>query len=174
MEKGKRNFSSRRADVNHVPLKTYVWIFAALWVNALCLLYALEKGPVNTGKNNLAVKGYDPVAYFLEDRPAKGLKDISFQWMGATWYFASQDNLGRFRRDPEKYAPQYGGYCAYAMASGELVDINPKAWKIVNDKLYLNYSRSVQRKWEKDLDGFIKKADPYWPAILKELLQKKK
>ncbi len=155
-----------------ISLKTQLCMLAALWLCFACPLVAAEKGPVNTDKNNLAVKGYDPVAYFLEARPVKGLGANTHQWMGVDWRFASQDNLDRFRREPEKYAPQYGGYCAYAMASGELVDINPQAWKIVNDKLYLNFSKSVQRKWEKDIEGYIKKADQYWPDILKSLLQK--
>lgn len=159
--------------MNNVSLKMRLWMFAALWISAVCLLSAAEKGPVNTDKNNLAVKGYDPVAYFLEDRPVKGSKENSFQWMGADWRFASPDNLESFRQDPEKYAPQYGGYCAYAMAFGELVDINPRAWKIVNSKLYLNFSKSVQKKWEKDIEDFIKKADQYWPDILKTLLREK-
>jgi YHS domain-containing protein len=136
-------------------------------------VHAVDQGPVNTDKKGTAVKGYDPVAYFVRNSPVKGKAEISFTWGGATWRFANEEHRSLFQSDPERYAPQYGGYCAYAMASGELADIDPRAWKIVQDKLYLNINRRIQRRWEKDISGYIKQADRYWPGVLKRLKQKR-
>jgi YHS domain-containing protein len=148
------------------------WCVAVLIFGLSLVLFGADKGPVNTDKSGVAIKGYDPVAYFTEDGPVKGKKEFSWEWNGATWQFNSKENLALFQNDPGKYAPQYGGYCAYAMASGDLVDINPKAWKIVNGKLYLNYSLRVHRKWEKDIPGYIEKADMMWPEVLKKIKNK--
>ena len=115
----------------------------------------------------VAVGGYDPVAYFNEHKPVPGKPDISYSWKGATWRFASEQNRDAFKAMPEKYAPQYGGYCAYAVAKGSTVQGDPKAWHIVDGKLYLNLSPSVQKLWEKDIPGYIKAANKNWPAVLK-------
>ncbi len=114
-----------------------------------------------------AINGYDPVAYFTEGKPVKGKREFQFKWMGATWSFASAENRDRFQKDPEKYAPQYGGYCAWAVSHGYTASINPDVWKIVDGRLYLNYNRSVQRKWERDIPGHIAKGNQNWPNILK-------
>jgi YHS domain-containing protein len=147
--------------------KNKKWFGSVLILSLSLILWGAGQGPVNKDKKGIAIKGYDPVAYFTKNSPTKGNKEISLEWNGATWYFSSEENRKLFQNDPEKYAPQYGGYCAYAMASGDLVDINPKAWKIVNDKLYLNYSLRVHRKWEKDIAGYIEKADRKWREVLK-------
>lgn len=131
-----------------------------------CTLISLAKDPVYQ-KNGVAIKGYDPVAYFTEKAPVKGKAEFSFSYQDATWHFSSAANLAAFKSDPAKYAPQYGGYCAYAVAKGSTAKIDPKAWKIVDGKLYLNYSSSIQKKWEKDVPGYIKKADANWPKVLK-------
>ena len=120
-------------------LVTGLWILSAP-------LPAAEKPLVNRDNAGIAIKGTDPVAYFLQGEPVKGEADLAFQWLEATWLFSSQENLDLFTENPEKYAPQYGGYCAYAMASGNFVDIIPEAWKIFDGKLYLNFSLKVQRK----------------------------
>jgi len=114
-----------------------------------------------------AIRGYDPVAYFTESRPAKGSKEFTYQWKGATWRFASAENRERFAATPEKFAPQYGGYCAYGVAQNYAVSIDPHAWSIVEGKLYLNYSRSVREDWSKDIPGYIAKADANWPGVLR-------
>ena len=113
-----------------------------------------------------AIRGYDPVAYFTESKPVKGKRDISHSHRGVVWYFASEDNLQRFKNQPEKYAPQYGGYCAYAMSRGFVVSIDPEAWSIQDDKLYLNYSLGVRKTWLKDPVGYIEKADSNWQEKL--------
>ena len=124
-----------------------------------------QKAPVYSDASG-AIRGYDPVAYFTEGRPVKGSKQFTHRWNGAEWRFASELNRERFAAAPEKYAPQYGGYCAYGVASGYAVKIEPDAWSVVDGKLYLNYDRSVQASWQKDVPGFVRKADANWPRVL--------
>jgi len=130
---------------------------------------AVAKDPVYTGIfSSLAVSGYDPVAYFTEGKPVEGRSDFEYEWNGATWRFVDQNNLDTFKANPEVYAPQYGGYCAWAVAQGSTASSDPDAWRIVDGKLYLNYSKSVQEKWLQDISGNIAKADKNWPAVLKK------
>jgi YHS domain-containing protein len=112
-----------------------------------------------------AIDGYDAVAYFNEGKPVEGDSEFSHDWNGATWHFSSAGNRDLFAADPEKYAPQYGGYCAYAVSQGYTASTEPDAWSIVDGKLYLNYSKSVQSKWEQNTSGYIKDADTNWPGI---------
>jgi hypothetical protein len=114
-----------------------------------------------------AIRGYDPVAYFTQGQPVKGSERFTHRWKDATWRFASAENRDRFAAAPEKYAPQYGGYCAFGVASGYAVSIDPAAWSVVDDKLYLNYSPGVQADWKRDVPGYIRKADANWPKVLK-------
>lgn len=126
-----------------------------------------KTAPVFTGiVQGVAVGGYDPVAYFSSGKPARGLKTITHSHKGVTWRFASEANRKAFKSDPAKYAPQYGGYCAWAVSQGYTAKGDPKAWKIVGGKLYLNYNKSVQRTWEKNTSGHIMKADANWPKLL--------
>lgn len=118
--------------------------------------------------SDVAIKGYDPVAYFTDGKPVEGSDSYSTQWQGATWHFASAEHRDLFKKNPDRYAPQYGGHCAYAVAQGNLVKIDPQAWTIVDDKLYLNYSASVQKKWQADRGAFINQADQQWPSIGQE------
>ncbi|HEX5078492.1 MAG TPA: YHS domain-containing (seleno)protein [Geminicoccaceae bacterium] len=137
---------------------------------AVAALPAEAEGVVNASSwTGTAIEGYDPVAYFEQGRPVEGDSDYSYDWMGATWYFASAENRDRFAADPDRYAPQYGGYCAWAVANGYTAKIDPEAWAVVDDKLYLNYSQDVQRQWQQDVPGNISKADANWPAIREEL-----
>lgn len=109
-----------------------------------------------------AIRGYDPVAYHLVQTPTKGDSQFASKYNGANWYFANSANKALFDRDPKKYAPEYGGYCSYAMSKGFVVSIDPDAWTIVDDKLYLNYSLGVRKTWLKDVPGYIDKADANW------------
>ena len=111
------------------------------------------------------MKGYDVVAYFADGRPVKGTANDSYQWQGATWRFASPEHRAAFMREPAEYAPQYGGYCAYAVAQGNIVDIDPKQWKIVDGKLYLNANFLSQTLWVTDPAGHIKNGDANWRII---------
>jgi len=125
------------------------------------------KDPVYTGFfSDVAVSGYDPVAYFTEGRPVEGSSDFETAYEGYTYRFASQANLDSFLADPVAYLPQYGGYCAWAVSQGYTASTNPNNWSIVDGKLYLNYDDSVQATWETDIPGFIEKADANWPSVL--------
>lgn len=132
----------------------------------LIAMPVLAVPPINQSNADApAVKGYDVVAYFEEGAPKQGSAEFTHQWRGAEWRFASAAHRDLFAADPERYAPQYGGYCAYAMAWGGTADIDPRVWKIVDGKLYLNMSRHVQRLWEKDVPGNVEKADINWPKL---------
>jgi len=120
------------------------------------------------GKERAAIRGYDPVAYFTQNKPVKGNAEHSLEYLGATWLFSTAEHKALFQANPEKYAPQYGGYCAYAVARKSTASIKPQYFTIHKDKLYLNYSKSVNVKWVKDKDGYIDDADSNWPALLKK------
>ena len=136
--------------------------FAALMLAGAA---AAQKAEVFSDRDG-AIRGYDPVAYFTESKPVKGDAKYAHPWKGATWRFASAENRERFAAAPEKYAPQYGGYCAYGVAGGYTVKTEPDAWSVVEGKLYLNYDRNVQASWVKDIPGYIRKADGNWPRAL--------
>jgi len=128
-------------------------------------------------KGGYAIDGHDTVAYFdldatdLDDNglpnqdAVKGDAQFSAEYEGATWIFASQENLDRFNAEPAKYAPAYNGYCAYAAAKGSLAKTNPDAWRVIDGKLYLNFSTSVQRRWVKDIPGHIEAANGNWDQL---------
>lgn len=133
---------------------------------SLSFCNAVPLPPVNMTHDGIAIKGYDPVAYFTEGIPMKGEPGYEYKWDGAKWIFASQEHMDLFRNDPEKFAPRYGGYCAYAVSQGTTADIVPDAWNIIDGKLYLNLSKEVQGLWEKDIKRYIQEADKNWPAVL--------
>ncbi len=128
---------------------------------------ALAASEIYTGTfSDTAVSGYDAVAYFTQGEPAKGSNDFQTEYKGVAWKFASQENLDLFKADPEKYAPQYGGYCAYAVAQGTTASADPLQWKIVDEKLYLNYNADIRKRWEQDIPGYIVKANSNWPKLM--------
>jgi len=136
---------------------------------------ALAAPPINTlkgglfgGRGDVAILGYDTVAYFTDGKPAKGQAQFSTEWMGAKWQFASQAHLDQFMASPEKFAPQYGGYCAYGVSQDHLVSIEPDKFKIIDGKLYLNYDADVQKTWLKDPAGYNKQADAKFQSLLKQ------
>ena len=129
--------------------------------------------PVNTLKNSFfatetdtAINGYDSVAYFTQNAPVKGLDANTFEYKGAKWKFASQSNFELFKNNPEKYAPQYGGYCAYGVANDNLVKVDPNQFTVLEGKLYLNFDAAIQKDWLKDKTGFIRKADAKFLQLL--------
>lgn len=115
--------------------------------------------------NGTAIHGYDPVAFFTENKPEKGEEQFSYQWQDVNWLFVSKENLESFKAKPEKYAPQYGGYCAYGTAAGHKAPTETDTWTIVGNKLYFNYNKNVKTLWLKDQKNFIEKADKNWPGI---------
>jgi hypothetical protein len=139
----------------------------ALWAVLLWAGPALAASSVNRSLfGGVALKGYDPVAYFVQGQPVKGRKEFVFRWSDATWKFSSVEHRDLFARDPAAYAPQFGGYCAWAVSQGYTADIDPASWKIVSGKLYLNYDPEVQARWAQDIPGFIARAEKNWPRLL--------
>ena len=121
---------------------------------------SVEKRTFSTDEG--AIRGYDPVAYFTAGQPVKGQQSIATKYGTGTYHFSSKENLDLFKQDPAKYAPQYGGFCAYAMSKGFDVSSDPNAWTIRDDKLYLNYSPGVRKTWLKKPGEYIEKADINW------------
>ena len=119
----------------------------------------------NVDSSGLALKGYDPVAYFAQRKPVQGQPQFTASYEGATYRFASAASRDAFLAEPARYAPQYGGYCAYGVASGYKAPIEPDAWTIVDGKLYLNYNQSVRSRWSSDIAGYVRKADTHWPTV---------
>jgi YHS domain-containing protein len=152
----------RRKEKNTV---TAILVMAVFYLLTLSPALAIE--PINKTSDGVAIKGYDPVAYFVDRKPVKGSREFEYVWMGAKWHFSSAEHRDLFIKNPEKYALEYGGYCAFAVSRGSTADIDPEAWTIVNGKLYLNLSKKIRDKWSKDIPGNIKKADENWPNILK-------
>lgn len=136
-------------------------------IGLLVAVTALAKGPVApvNASGSVALKGYDPVAYFEAQSPIKGAKQLTHRWNGAVWRFSSPENRAKFQADPERYAPQFGGYCAYAVSENYTADIDPRAWTVRDGKLYLNYSRDVQKIWLADVETRIKAGEKNWPRL---------
>ena len=132
--------------------------------------YADERaGPFRENFLGKAAEGYDVVSYFTDGNAVEGSGDHALMWKDVEWRFSSQAHKETFAANPEKYAPQYGGYCAYAVSKGYTASVDPEAWSIVEGKLYLNYSKSVQATWNADIPGYISSADKNWPEIRKDL-----
>ena len=136
-------------------------------VSAAALLASASPGWADKvySKWGAAIGGADPVAYFTMGKTVDGSKKHTLEWQGATWRFANAAHLEQFKAAPERYAPQYGGYCAWAVSEGYTAKIDPEAWEIVDGKLYLNYSKGIQKRWAADKGGNIAKADSNWPKI---------
>ena len=153
------------AQATLAPRRWLAVLFLGLGIALAGATPAAAAGQINTTLFGTAIEGYDTVAYFTEGRPVKGSRQHTFEWQGATWRFASAEHRDLFAADPHSYAPQYGGYCAYAVANGGTAGIDPDAWSIVDGKLYLNVSKSVQGIWEQDIPGYIARANLNWPSI---------
>lgn len=117
---------------------------------------------VSTTAENLAIRGYDTVSYFAESGAIKGKPEFEFVWNGAKWLFSSKENMEKFQKNPEIYAPQFGGYCSFAVSHGYTADGDPEAWKVVDGKLYLNYSQKVKEKWEAEQQKLIEDGNKNW------------
>ncbi len=134
-------------------------------------VFGLAIGSASAGeffeKEDLAIDGYDPVAYFTEQKPVKGSSEFRADYQGSTFQFVSAAHRDTFRTDPEKFAPQYGGYCAYGMAKGYKASIDPAAFTVVGNKLYLNYNETIRSRWLSDTSSYIQKADANWPEVQK-------
>ncbi|MEO1039213.1 MAG: YHS domain-containing (seleno)protein [Pseudomonadota bacterium] len=141
-------------------------LFAAAGA-ALPAAPAHAQDPVYTGLfSNTAVGGWDTVSYFSDGGPVQGRREFTTDWQGAEWRFSSQENLDLFLADPAAYAPQYGGYCAYAVSQGGTAKGDPEVWHLHDGKLYLNVNRQIQEVWLADLEAYIALADDNWPAVI--------
>ena len=144
-------------------------IFAICLLSLFVTATAVADSPiaaVNT-EHGLAVKGYDPVSYFTTGKPTPGLAQFSTTYKGASYRFSSAENRDRFIATPEKFVPQYGGYCALAISLNKIADIEPDQWAIVNDKLYLNNGFIAQSLWSLDKSGNIVRGNLNWPLVPK-------
>lgn len=151
-------------------MKTMTILFTSILMIISTAVYA-DDPEIYSHKKRGAVKGIDVVAYF--DLPegakaVKGLKEHTYEWKGATWRFSSAENRQRFSENPEAFAPQYGGYCAFAVSHDFTTSPRPDSWKIVDGKLYLNNNRTSFKKWSKDMENKIAEADKNWPSVLKD------
>ena len=165
-----------KAKSRQVPLGAlagaFLLLLAAVAATTLGMTEPARAGMTVFTAEGAAIEGYDPVAYFTEGQATPGQDGITHDWMGVTWKFASAEHRDAFAADPGKYAPQYGGFCAWAVSQGYTAKIDPDAWHIENGKLYLNYSKSVQSRWAKDIPGNVAKADANWPNIKNDLAKK--
>lgn len=144
-------------------LRRVAYRAAALFVAPLLIAAAVAAEPtMNTTSDNVAINGYDTVAYFTDGEATKGSAEYVAVWQDARWHFASDAHRRLFEADPSRYAPQFGGWCASGVAEGEYYEINPEAWAIVEGKLYLNYSRRVRDKWLETASEKIAKAEHIW------------
>jgi len=165
-------------DISGAPIMTSRRAFltlsaaGAVAVAASTLLPGLTATPASAQAapvylaRGLAVGGYDPVAYFTENKPVEGNPAITLEHGGAKYQFASEANRETFKKEPDKYAPQYGGYCAWAVSQGYTAHGDPNAWSISNGKLFLNYNQSIRSTWAQDIPGNVTKGDANWPKIV--------
>lgn len=146
--------------------RTFLTAVLSLPVIGLPLRPALAATPEFFNTGGLAASGYDVAAYFSQSNAVEGDEQFSLEWKGAVWRFASAENMATFEADPWAYAPQYGGYCAFAMAKNAIFRSVPAAWTLYEGKLYLNQSKIVRALWKRDIPGFLVAADKVWPDIL--------
>ncbi|GLQ34624.1 hypothetical protein GCM10007939_09070 [Amylibacter marinus] len=125
-----------------------------------------DTSEIYVGNNGFAINGFDAVAYFTQSDHVMGDEAHQTSYNGATFLFSSAQNKSTFEADPEKYAPQYGGYCAFAVSKGAIAKSDPDAWTIVDGKLYMNFDLQVRHRWRQDIPGNIAKADKNWPGVL--------
>ena len=123
---------------------------------------------INKTKNRIAIEGYDVTAYFTEHKPVKGISQFNFEWGGAIWHFASANGLSLFRENPQKYAPQYGGYCSNGLSDGHKVGADPRNWRIIDGKLYLFFSQYGRDQWSGKVKSLMQSAEETWQVLKKE------
>jgi YHS domain-containing protein len=128
---------------------------------------------VNVDQNGVALQGYDPVVYFTEGRPAKGTQELAASYNGATYYFASAEHKAQFEKEPGKYAPLFGGYCAFAVSRGATAPISVDAFEIIHGQLVLQKNKDILKRWQEDSEGNFQKAEVNWPQIVQKNAEKK-
>ncbi len=139
-------------------------LLAAMLMSATA--WAADDAVYTSRFSNLGADGYDVTAYFSDNKAVEGKKSFKAEYMGADWLFVSQENLDKFTAAPDMYAPQYGGYCAWAVANGDTASGDPELWTLHDGKLYLNYNKKINKRWLADKENLIVAADGKWPAVL--------
>jgi YHS domain-containing protein len=142
--------------------------FLAILMFSTVFTFSAGKQLLNLDRSGLAIQGYDPVAFFTDQRPVKGNSQFQSEYNGARYYFASTDHKAAFDKDPAKYEPQFGGYCAYGVSHGARAPIKIEAWQIVNGRLLMQYDLGVKDDFNKDQQGTLKKADQNWPGLVEK------
>ena len=150
--------TSRRASLGYLA----VGLVVAGAAGILIFPTSRESPAYNIDDDDIAIHGYDPIAYFTEGRPIKGKSEFEYAWQDARWHFSSAGNRDLFKANPVRYSPQYGGYCALGISAGEYADIDPEAWSIVDGKLYLNKTMEYTATWNKSPDAYVKTAHYNW------------
>lgn len=153
-------------------LKMTKALLLLMMMTMISLSTAMAQSSIYGAKEGPAIEGYDTVAYFTQAKPVKGDAQFSVEWKNATWLFSNKENRDLFQAEPEKYAPQYGAHCAFAMAKDMFASGDPLRWRIVDGKLFLNTNAFAQWLWEKDIPEYIKEANSYWPEKLTALEKK--
>lgn len=146
-------------------MKTGILLCKMILLTVVLVSQSFAASSISGANAGVAIGGYDAVAYFTDGKPRLGRVDFATEWQGAVWRFSNAEHVQLFKATPEKYAPQYGGYCAYAMANGGLAAGDGKRWRIVNDKLYLNNNLLAQKLWEQNVAENIVQADNHYPAV---------
>jgi YHS domain-containing protein len=146
-------------------MKRLLFAFLAL---ATLSTMATAKELLNVDGNGVAIQGYDPVAFFTDSRPVKGNPQFQSEYHGAKYYFASSEHKAAFDKEPAKYEPQFGGYCAYGVSQGHKAPIKIEAWQIVNGRLLMQYDLDIKGKFNRDQQGSLKKADENWPGLVEK------
>ncbi len=142
--------------------------WGALVVLAALSTIAVAKDLLNVDRNGVAIQGYDPVAFFTDNRPVKGSAQFQSEYRGAKYYFASSEHKATFDKEPAKYEPQFGGYCAYGVSHSTRAPIKIEAWQIVNGRLLMQYDVDIKNKFNQDQQGMLKKADENWPGLVEK------
>ena len=153
----------KKLIIRNNPLKlklTYLLLLMLLGIYPVA--FAAD---VNKTREGVAIEGYDPTAYFTENRPVKGSAEFSFKWAGATWYFANEQGRQLFAKNPEKYAPQFGGYCSNGLSDDHKIGADPRNWRIIDGKLYLYFSDYGREQWSGNVKSLIEAADDTWQEL---------
>jgi YHS domain-containing protein len=148
-------------------------ISIALLVIAACVVNLPAGQLVNVDQNGVALQGYDPVAYFTHGQPVKGTQELFASYSGATYYFASAEHKAQFEKEPGKYAPLFGGYCAFAVSRGATAPISVDAFQIIHGQLVLQKNKDILKRWQEDSEGNFQKAEANWPQIVQKNAEKR-
>jgi len=154
-------------------MKAFKSLRLALAASALAVTSSVFAADIDMSAdaNDLAIQGYDPVAYFLDNQPVQGSHEFTATYKNAIYQFSSAEHRDLFKEDPTAYAPQFGGFCAMGVALGKKFEVDPTAWKLVDSKLYLNLNKDIQQRWSTDISGHIEEAVGLWPGIKGKLPQ---